>query len=236
MLGDQPIVGHLRPVDEIERLAEERDGRPDRRDLVSAAADLEQDACAVDVREAGAVGDVARTFEELERHVELAECGARRRLREQRPQFELRAPPRLRSGQAVKDRQGLVVPGAVDRGLGPDDKPGGALRLLRGRARLEERLVDAEPFGQPLERSGRRPGPAALDLAHVLLRDPVPRDLGLREAPGDPELPHALADGGGGRPPRRRQFTRLEQGSRTVARRNRQVKRPGDHPKGGWVN
>src|SRR6266550_2526759 len=60
-------------------------------------------------------------------------------------------------------------------------------------ATLEEAGIDAELDREPLDRLARGPGLAALDLADVLLREAVAREIGLRQAGGDAQLPHALA-------------------------------------------
>src|SRR5437016_10176371 len=60
-------------------------------------------------------------------------------------------------------------------------------------ATLEEAGIDAELDREPLDGLARGPGLAALDLADVLLRETVAREIGLRQAGGDAQLPHALA-------------------------------------------
>src|SRR4029079_8149385 len=59
---------------------------------------------------------------------------------------------------------------------------------------LEILVVDNEPRGEPRDRVGRRPCLAALDLAHVLLRETLARELGLGQPGRDSEGAHALAD------------------------------------------
>ena len=67
-----------------------------------------------------------------------------------------------------------------------------AAALIGGDAPLEEAGVDAELDREPLDRLARGPGLAALDLADVLLREAVAREVGLRQAGGHAQLPHAL--------------------------------------------
>ena len=59
---------------------------------------------------------------------------------------------------------------------------------------LEVLGVDSEPLGQPRDRLCGRPGLAAFDLAHVLLREALPGKLALRQAGCDPQRTHAIAD------------------------------------------
>ena len=60
----------------------------------------------------------------------------------------------------------------------------------------------SKPGSQPLDRLARRARLAALDLAHVLLREALAGELRLREALRDPQLAHAIperrSDGWGG--------------------------------------
>ena len=68
-----------------------------------------------------------------------------------------------------------------------------ATALVGGDPALEKAGIGAELDGQPLDRLARGPGLAALDLADVLLREAVAGEVGLRQAGGDAQLPHALA-------------------------------------------
>jgi hypothetical protein len=79
----------------------------------------------------------------------------------------------------------------------------GASPRVGGDAVGEEPGVDAQPRREPLDRLGGRAGLAALDLADVLLGEPVAGELGLREAGGDAKEPEAVSEprarmGGGG--------------------------------------
>ena len=69
-----------------------------------------------------------------------------------------------------------------------------ATALVGGDALLEEGGVDAELRGQPFDRLMRRARLAPLDLADVFLREPVAREIRLRQARGHAQLPQALAE------------------------------------------
>ena len=58
----------------------------------------------------------------------------------------------------------------------------------------QELRVDAELAGEPLDRVGRRTCLPALDLAHVLLREAVARELRLRQAGGESQRAQAVAE------------------------------------------
>ena len=63
--------------------------------------------------------------------------------------------------------------------------------VIRG---LISRWIDAEPFGEPGDGRLRRTCLTALDLADVLLGEPVARELRLRQAGRDSERTDALAE------------------------------------------
>ena len=54
--------------------------------------------------------------------------------------------------------------------------------------------VDVEAAREPRDRLAGRAGLAALDLADVLLREPIARELALCQARGDAQLAHALTE------------------------------------------
>jgi hypothetical protein len=60
--------------------------------------------------------------------------------------------------------------------------------------------IDVESAREPRDRLAGRAGLAALDLADVLLRESIARELALRQARGDAQLAQALRDA---RPARR---------------------------------
>ena len=66
--------------------------------------------------------------------------------------------------------------------------------LVPGLTGLQIRDVDAEALRDPAERLRRRPRLAALDLAHVLLREAVAREIRLRHAGGSAKLAQPFAE------------------------------------------
>ena len=71
------------------------------------------------------------------------------------------------------------------------------MRLLVSVTDADEARVAVEALRQPLDRLRGRPGLPALDLADVLLREAVARELALRHPRGDAELAEALAEAQG---------------------------------------
>ncbi len=65
--------------------------------------------------------------------------------------------------------------------------------LVGGDAVRQEAGVDAEPRCEPLDGLVGRARLAALDLAHVLLREPLAREVGLRQPRRDAKLAETLA-------------------------------------------
>ena len=61
-------------------------------------------------------------------------------------------------------------------------------------AAAEEGRVDVEPIGEPGDRLVGRPRLAPLDLADVLLREPVARDLGLGQSGGEAKRAQPIAE------------------------------------------
>ena len=87
--------------------------------------------------------------------------------------------------------------------LGPREQRLDPAAQVGGDAAAEERRVDAELPREPLDRLGGRARLAALDLADVLLREPVARDIGLRQAGREAERAQPLAEARGRRRRRR---------------------------------
>ena len=121
-----------------------------------------------------------------------AELLERPALARERPQLELGGAERADLGACLAEcLDRLAVAVRLGERLGPRE-----LRLdprphVRGDAVLEVLVVDAEPFGEPGDRVGGRARLAALDLAHVLLREAVARELGLGQSRRDAQRAHA---------------------------------------------
>ena len=88
----------------------------------------------------------------------------------------------------------VVVVAALRQRLGAGEDRLGPRALVARDAAREERRVDAEPRGEPLDRLARRLRLAALDLRDVLLREPVAREVALRQPRRDAQLAEALAE------------------------------------------
>jgi len=111
-----------------------------------------------------------------------------------RPGAELELASLRRELEACQRFKRLVVLLTLDRGLGARDRRLDLRVLVPGLSRLQVRDVDAKPLADPRKRLFRRPRLPALDLADVLLREPLPRELRLRETGGDAERANPLAE------------------------------------------
>src|SRR4029077_1380737 len=178
-----------------QRLAEEVDRGRDAGKLVAADGDAEEEIRAVDIRELGRFGERPRTVEQLDRLLDLAVLHPRPRLARELANLELGDTRREHRALAVLvlgDR--LFVSVGLGQGLCAREHRVASPALVRGTPALEKAGIDPELDGEPLDRLARGPGLTALDLADVLLREPVPREVGLRQAGGHAQLPHALAE------------------------------------------
>jgi hypothetical protein len=177
------------------RLVEQRDRRRDARELVAAHAEPEDDIRTIDVGELCPLGQPARLLQELDRLANLTGL--------------LEGPRLAGKGANQKRSRAGLLDGGSHRAEGLD-----RLRVLVcGRQRLcslelrfdlrpllrrhtgrEVRRIDTELVGQPRDRRLRRAGLAALDLADVLLREAIARELCLRQPRGHAEQTDALAE------------------------------------------
>jgi len=196
----EQVARHAGPLGERQRLAEEADRGRDAGKLVAADADAVHQVGAVDVRERIALDEAARLVEVLERDANLSALHPSPALAAERADAQLR---RTGGENGVLDvdvvLNRVVVLVILRQRLGANQRRLDARPLVGGDAACQERRVDAEPGCDPLDRLLGRARLAALDLADVLLREPVAGELGLRDAGRDPELAHALAEARGAR-------------------------------------
>ena len=89
---------------------------------------------------------------------------------------------------------GLLVAMCFDESLRARERCLDAAALVGRDAVGEIPRVDFEPAGEPRDRLSGRARLAALDLAHVLLREPIARELALRQARGNAELAQSLTE------------------------------------------
>ena len=180
----QEVGRKRRAVGQRQRLGEEGDRGRDARDQVAGDAEAEEHLGPVEIGERRALDEPARLLEQVDRGLDLAALRrgpaspdsarnwrsiGRSDDRRARVAETRRSPRRSASSISASPR--------VERRLGP-----GA--LVGGDAALEEERVDAELLGQPLDRLGRRLRLAALDLADVLLREPLAGELALGQPGG----------------------------------------------------
>jgi hypothetical protein len=90
--------------------------------------------------------------------------------------------------------ESFVVPMSLEERVDASQARIHAAPLVRGDAVGEEARVDPEPCCDPLDRLARGPGLTALDLADVLLGEPLSGQLGLSQPGGNPELSKPLAE------------------------------------------
>ena len=82
---------------------------------------------------------------------------------------------------------------ALDERVGAREDRLGAGPVVGGNAVSEERLVDAQARGEPLDRLLGRARLAPLDLGDVLLREAIAGEIRLRQTRGNAKLAQALA-------------------------------------------
>ena len=190
--ASQAVVDRIRVAKQLERLGEDRRRGRDRRQPVPSLPDVEEDVGAVDVGERVALDEVARRLEQLQRFLEPSELGACSRSRKQRPELEVRILDRARLLGAVELGDRLIELPCRDRRLRARDQARQPFVLGGRQAGLEVAARDLQPLCEPLDRRLVGTDPAALDLAHVLLREAPEAELGLRQAARDAQLTHAL--------------------------------------------
>ena len=182
----QPVTRETRAVGQVERLAQQRLRRVDRRELVTAHAHVVEDVGALHVGERVLLGQLACARQQVERRTQLAQVHAGPALRQACAELEL-----LSLGRVLQTRQGferLVETLSLDRCLRADDCRLGLRVLVPALPGLEVRHVDAEPLCNPGERLLGWTRLAAFDLTYVLLREPIAGQLRLRQTRGDAKL------------------------------------------------
>ena len=197
-LGAEQVRREARPLGELERGVEEPERRRDARKLVAGDAELVDDLGTLDVGDVRALDEPARLLEQRDRFADLALDRHRARLACEHARLELRGARREhgRLRRLVQLERRLALVRAHER-LGACERALDTTPLVRRDAVREEAGVAVQPLRQPLDRLGRRAGLAALDLADVLLREPLARELALRQSRGDAELTKALAEAQG---------------------------------------
>src|SRR5439155_10522212 len=134
-----------------------------------------------------------RAVEDLDRLADLTLAHPGGRLAGKRPHLELGQPRRRDAGaDLVELVDRFRVAPAFEQRLGPRKRRVDAPALVRGDPVREKTGIDAEPRGQPLDRLAGGTGLAPLDLADVLLGEPLARELGLGHARRDPQLAQPL--------------------------------------------
>ena len=199
------VARQARALGERQGLVEKTDRGRDARKHVPAHPQAVQHLGAVDVGKLLAFDERARVAEQRERALDVARLGAGHRLAVQRAHLQLaraRAEHRRQGLRVLADRVAERV--LLEQRVGARQDRLGLRPLVGGDAAREEPRVDAQPEGEPVDRLGGRARLAALDLRDVLLREPLARDVRLRQAGGDAQLAQALAEActrGGARTP-----------------------------------
>ena len=118
----------------------------------------------------------------------VAETHFRQPGADESPDLKLGAPvARAVRPASFERRDRLVVVARLVQRLRAGERTLEPAVLLGRNATRQEACIDAEPRGEPLDRLARRPRLAALDLGEVLLREPVARELALRQTCGGRE-------------------------------------------------
>jgi hypothetical protein len=179
----------------MESLGEERRSRGDRREVPAAGTKSEEHLGPVDIGEDRVFREDARPREDRDGFAELADVHAGPPLCEKRPQLELgRTCGSERCDDCFQHFEGLGVLLGLDRGLGARDDALGAILVARGDTGLEEARVDSEAGGEPAHGFVGRAGLTPLDLAQVLLGEPLAGELRLRHPPVDAQLADSVAE------------------------------------------
>ena len=195
--SSEEVARKPRPLRELERLVEQRDRGRDARDPVAGAAEPEQHVGAVDVGEGRRLAQLARLLQHVECLAGQAELLQRPALAGERAQLELgRAERRELLARLAERVDRLAVGVRLAQCLGAGELRFDAGANVRGDPVGQVLLVDAEALREPGKCLGRRARLAALDLAHVLLREALARELRLGEAGGGPQRTDSLAEGG----------------------------------------
>ena len=206
-VGTKEVARELGRAGEGECLVEERRRGCDARELVAADAEAEQDVRAVDGRELRSLGELAGDEEKLDCLPDLASLGARPGLAGEGANLELCRSGRTDVAAGGGEKLGRLYR-AVRLGecLGADEEGLDPAAQVGRDAAPEKRGVDSELRREPRDRLGGRAGLAALDLADVLLREAIARDLGLGQPGSEAQRPEPVADprGRGSRRRRRR--------------------------------
>ena len=139
--------------------------------------------------------DAAGLVQELERLAQRADAHLRAARADEGADGRARARrSRVRPGRATRTRSRRLVVERLEQRLGPGKRALEPAALVGRDAVREKTGIDAEPRSEPLDRLARRARLAALDLRHVLLREPLAGEVALRQAGGDTELAEALAE------------------------------------------
>ena len=201
-VGTKEIAGESRALGEPERLVEQTHRRRDAGQLVPAHAQAEEDLGAVHVGKDLHLRELARRLQQLNGLAHLAALDACPGLTAQRAQLDLgRACPPKSRPHLLELGDRLVVTICLRERLGTGQSCLDPAPLGRGDAARQERTVDAQPLGEPVDRLGRRASLAALDLADVLLGEAPGGELRLchprRDAQPPQPLPEGIGAGGG---------------------------------------
>ena len=198
---------HGRPeaLGERERLVEERHRGRDARELVAADAEPEQDVRPVDVGELRPFGQLAGHLEQLDGLAGVALLHARPGLAGEGAHLELGRAGRADVAPGRREELGrLGVAVRLGQRLGPGEQRLDPAAEVGRDTAAEERGVDAELRREPRDRLGGGARLAPLDLADVLLRESLARDLGLGQPRREAQRAQPLAEARGRRDRRRR--------------------------------
>jgi len=201
-MSAQHVAGEVGALGERQRLAEEGDRGAGTRDLEAAGTEAEEELGAVKIRELRTFGNRESLGDELDPAPRITVLHGGPRFARARADLELR---RVRRGDGTPDvavggKRVLVVM-SLGQGLGLGEQRFDAAPLVRGHATGEEGRIHVQALREPFDGLLRGPGLAALDLADVLLREALTRELRLGQAGRDAQEAQPVAEpsGHGGR-------------------------------------
>ena len=194
-VGAQLVGRNLRALGHLECLVEEPDRRLDAVELVASDAEPEEHVGAFDIREGCALAEDACALEQRNRLANVAGSHPYRGFTGQRTRLELRHARRQnRRADALELLEGFFVPTRFQQCLRARKSCIDTSALVGRDTVGQEARVHAEPLGDPVDRLAGRAGLAALDLTHVLLGEPVARQIRLSHSGGNAEVTQALAE------------------------------------------
>ena len=191
----QLIGADLGALGQLQRFVEQADRGLDAVQLVAPDAESKDHVGALDIGETGALGESPGALEERDRLPHLSPADADRGLARQRARLELGQPGREhRRTDPLELLERFVVAPRLEESICARECGIDTSALVGRNTVRQVARVDTQSVGEPLDRLGRGFRLAALDLADVLLRESLARQVRLGHPPCDAQLAQTLAE------------------------------------------